>query len=130
MDGVGKTLLATLVETEVNRKGYNVVWVTISQKFNISKLQDDIAKRIGVKLDEKEENIRVDKLYSTQKEKVVLILDDVWRYIDFQKAGIQPRTNGIKLILTTRLKHVCQQMDFVPNQMLPIMPLNSYDGDG
>jgi len=65
IDGVGKTLLATLVENEVNRKGYNVVWVTISQKFNISKLQDDIAKRICVKLDEKDEKIRADKLYST-----------------------------------------------------------------
>ena len=54
MGGVGKTLLASLVENEVKRKTplIDVFWVSVSPNFKISKLQHDIAKRIGVKLDE------------------------------------------------------------------------------
>jgi sentrin-specific protease 7 len=110
MGGVGKTLLATLVENEVKRKTTfnDVFWVTVSDNTNISKLQHDIAKRIGVKLDEDDERIRADYLSSTleRKGKSILILDDVWKYIDLEKVGIHPKVNGIKVILTTRLKHV------------------------
>ena len=57
MGGVGKTLLATLVESEVKRKGTfdNVFFIDVSSNFNLSKLQFDIAKRIGVKLEDEEE---------------------------------------------------------------------------
>jgi sentrin-specific protease 7 len=110
MGGVGKTLLATLVENEVKRKSTfkDVFWVTVSNKFSISKLQDDIAKRIGVKLDEDDERIRSNNLSLAveTKEKSIIVLDDVWNYIDLQKVGIPLKVNGIKVILTTRLKQV------------------------
>ncbi|WJX75443.1 Ulp1 peptidase [Trifolium repens] len=128
MGGVGKTLLATLVENEVKRKSTfkDVFWVTVSNKFSISKLQDDIAKRIGVKLDEDDERIRSNNLSLAleTKEKSIIVLDDVWNYIDLQKVGIPLKVNGIKVILTTRLKHVCHQMDCLPNHMIQIIPLN------
>jgi len=115
MGGVGKTLLATLVEDEVKRKSTfkDVFWVTVCHNHSISKLQHDIAKRIGLKLDEDDERLRADNLSSAleKKGKSILILDDVWNYIDLQRVGIHPKVNGIKVILTTRLKHVCHQMD-------------------
>jgi sentrin-specific protease 7 len=127
MGGVGKTLLATLVENEVKRKATfnDVIWVTVSNKFSISKLQDDIAKRIGVKLEEDDERIRSNNLSlePETKEKLVLILDDVWNYIDLQNVGIPLKVNGIKVIVTTRLKHVCYQMDCLPNHMIQMRPL-------
>ncbi|WJX80944.1 Ulp1 peptidase [Trifolium repens] len=135
MGGVGKTLLATLVENEVKRKSTfkDVFWVTVSNKFSISKLQDDIAKRIGVKLDEDDERIRSNNLSLAveTKEKSIIVLDDVWNYIDLQKVGIPLKVNGIKVILTTRLKHVCHQMDCLPNHIIQIIPLNMthYGGD-
>ncbi|WJX80945.1 Ulp1 peptidase [Trifolium repens] len=70
----------------------DVFWVTVSDNTNISKLQHDIAKRIGVKLDEDDERIRADYLSSTleRKGKSILILDDVWKYIDLEKMDCQP----------------------------------------
>ncbi|XP_045794662.1 probable disease resistance protein At4g27220 isoform X4 [Trifolium pratense] len=131
MGGVGKTLLATLVENEVKRKTTfkNVFWITVSNITNISKLQHDIAKRIGVKLDEDDERIRAYNLSSAleKTEKSILILDDVWKYIDLEKVGIHPKVNGIKVIVTSRLKHVCHQMDCQPNVMIGMFPLSRYN---
>ena len=97
----------------------------------ISKLQHDIAKRIGVKLDEDNEKIRADNLSSAlqEKRKLVIILDDAWKYIDLEKVGIHTKVNGIKVILTTRLKLVCQQMDCMPNHMINMEPLDGVDED-
>jgi len=134
MGGVGKTLLATLVENEVKRKATfkDVIWVTVSHNHSISKLQHDIAKRIGLKLDEDDERVRADNLSSAleKKGKSILILDDVWKYIDLQKVGIHPKVNGIKVILTTRLKHVCHQMDCHPlaTILLQMDPLSACEG--
>jgi sentrin-specific protease 7 len=134
MGGVGKTLLATLVKKELMRKATfkDVCWVTVSQNASISKLQHDIAKRIGVKLDEDDdERVRADNLSLAleTKEKLVLILDDVWKYIDLEKVGIHPKVNGIKVIVTSRLVHVCHQMDCQPHVMIEMFPLSCYDED-
>ncbi|WJX75445.1 Ulp1 peptidase [Trifolium repens] len=135
MGGVGKTLLATLVENEIKRKTTfkDVFWITVSHQFSISKLQDDIAKRIGVNLDEDDERIREYYLSSAleKKGKSILILDDVWQYIDLQKVGIHPKVNGIKVIVTSRLEHVCQQMNCQPYAMIQMIPLKCHnDGIG
>ncbi|CAL5191322.1 unnamed protein product [Lathyrus oleraceus] len=131
MGGVGKTLLASLVESEIKKKGTfkHVFWVNVSPNFTISKLQHDIAKRIGMELDEDDERSRANKLSTTleTKENSVLILDDVWKYIDLEKVGVSTKANGIKVILTTRLKHVCQQMDCLPSHMINVIPLFEVD---
>ncbi|KAK2359726.1 putative disease resistance protein [Trifolium repens] len=128
MGGVGKTLLATLLENEVKRNTTfkDVFWVTVSDNTNISKLQHDIAKRIGMKLDEDDERIRADYLSSVleKKEKSILILDDVWKYIDLEKVGIHQKVNGIKVIVTSRLEHVCHQMNCQPHAMIQMFPLS------
>ncbi|KEH21833.1 LRR and NB-ARC domain disease resistance protein [Medicago truncatula] len=133
MGGVGKTLHATLVENEVKRKATfkHVFWVTVSHNYSILKLQHNIAKRIGLKLDEDDEKVRADNLSLAleKKGKSILILDDVWKYIDLKKVGIHPKVNGIKVILTTRLKHVCHQMDCQPCAILQIDPLNGNNKD-
>ncbi|XP_061362766.1 probable disease resistance protein At4g27220 [Gastrolobium bilobum] len=130
MGGVGKTCLVTHVKDEIKREGgtlnfKHVFWVTVSQKFSIFKLQNDIAKRVGLKLDEDDEIIRAEMLSSAleERKKCVLILDDVWNYIDLYKVGIPLRVNGVKLILTSRLKHVYQQMGCPPNNIISMEPL-------
>ncbi|KAH1156504.1 hypothetical protein AAZX31_18G260600 [Glycine max] len=123
MGGVGKTFMATHIKNEIKRKGTfkDVFWVTVSDDFTTFKLQHDIAETIQVKL-YGDEMTRATILTSEleKREKTLLILDDVWDYIDLQKVGIP--LNGIKLIITTRLKHVCLQMDCLPNNIITIFP--------
>ncbi|KAG4378137.1 hypothetical protein AAZX31_18G260700 [Glycine max] len=126
MGGVGKTFLATYMENEINRKGTfkHVFWINVSHDFSIFKLQHDIAETIGVKLNRDDERTRATilSLALETREKTVIILDDVWKYIDLQNVGIPLKVNGIKLIITTRLRHVCLQMDCLPNNIIKIFP--------
>nr|KYP75460.1 putative disease resistance protein At4g27220 family [Cajanus cajan] len=130
MAGVGKTVLVTYIENDINlnRKDSfkHVFFVTVSRDFSIFKLQNEVAKRIGVTLDGDDERIRAKKLSLALegKEKSVLILDDVWKNIDLEKVGIPLGVNGIKLILTSRLEHVCYQMDCLPNSIIRMEPLS------
>ncbi|XP_028215735.1 probable disease resistance protein At4g27220 [Glycine soja] len=127
MGGVGKTFMATHIKNEIKRKGTfkDVFWVTVSHDFTTFKLQHDIAETIQVKL-YGDEMTRATILTSEleKREKTLLILDDVWEYIDLQKVGIPLKVNGIKLIITTRLKHVCLQMDCQPRNIITMHPLS------
>ncbi|XP_016194519.2 probable disease resistance protein At4g27220 isoform X2 [Arachis ipaensis] len=129
MGGVGKTCLATHLETQIKREGTfnHVIWVTVSREYTISKLQEDIAEAIGVKLG-RDQRTRAAHLSSalSEKGKWVFILDDVWKFIDLQKVGI-PRC-GSKLILTSRLKHVLRQMDCPTLNIITMHPLSCSEG--
>ncbi|KAL2329714.1 hypothetical protein Fmac_017295 [Flemingia macrophylla] len=132
MGGVGKTFLATYMESEIKRKkGFNhVLWVTVSHDFTIFRLQQQIAERMGVNLYGDDERTRA-TILASELEKIensVLILDDVWRYIDLENVGIPFKMNGIKLIITSRLKHVCQQMDCQPYDIITMNCLPDSEG--
>eukprot|EP00258_Populus_trichocarpa_P029338 XP_024445357.1 probable disease resistance protein At4g27220 [Populus trichocarpa] len=117
MGGVGKTTLVTHIYNQLlERPGTfcHVYWITVSQDTNINKLQNSIAKRIGLDLsNEDEELYRASKLSKelTKKQKWVLILDDLWKAIELHKVGVPIQAvKGCKLIVTTRLENVCQPM--------------------
>jgi len=128
--GVGKTFLATYMQSEIKRnKTFNdVLWVTVSHDFTIFKLQQQIAEIIKVKLYGDDERKRAMILASEleKRKNIVLILDDVWKYIDLEKVGIPLEVKGIKLIITSRLKHVFQQMDCQSINMISVSPLSRY----
>lgn len=94
-----------------------VFWVIVSKEFDTLKLQKRIAKALNLNLvDDEDETIRASKLYAalSQKKKYVLILDDLWEAFPLDSVGIpEPnRSNGCKLVLTTRSLDVCRRMDF------------------
>ncbi|KAL2472579.1 putative disease resistance protein [Forsythia ovata] len=116
MGGVGKTTLAILVrdklENEPKFSGH-VYWITVSQEFSIYKLQSDIAHVL--KLDfssETDETKRAAVLFEAFKKegRFVLILDDVWKQFDAEKIGIPPRSDGCRLVITSRSEEVCHRM--------------------
>jgi disease resistance protein RPS2 len=75
-------------------------------------LQGSIGRCIGLNLfNEDEERHRAVEMRKElmKKQKWVLILDDLWNTIELQMLGVLVK--GCKLILTTRSKKVCQQMD-------------------
>jgi len=116
MGGVGKTTMLERIYKELLERPdilHHVYWVTVSQDFSIYKLQNKIARLLHLDLSsEYEIQPRAVKLSEklVNKQKWILILDDLWESFDLHKVGIPIPLKGCKLIFTTRLEIICQQM--------------------
>ncbi|KAL9344259.1 hypothetical protein Peur_061934 [Populus x canadensis] len=128
MGGVGKTTLLTHIYNQLlQERGTfpHVHWITVSQGFRVYKLQSLIAKDIHLDLsNEDNERKRAAKLSKAliEKQRWVLILDDLWNHVDFDEVGIPIQVKGCKLILTTRSFEVCQRM--VCQKTIKVEPLS------
>ncbi|KAG5224016.1 disease resistance protein [Salix suchowensis] len=117
MGGVGKTTLLQHIHNELLQRPDicdHVWWVTVSQDFSINRLQNLIAKRLELDLSSEDDDThRAVKLSEKlrQKQKWILILDDLWNIFEPHEVGIHPLLKGCKLILTTRSQTVCAQID-------------------
>ncbi|KAJ6854419.1 disease resistance protein [Populus alba x Populus x berolinensis] len=95
MGGVGKTTLVKHIYDQLQKRRdsfCHVYWITVSQDTSISKLQNSIARRIGLDLsNEGEELYRAFDLSEElmKKQKWVLILDDLWKDIELHKMDTQ-----------------------------------------
>uniref|UniRef100_A0A3N7FG61 NB-ARC domain-containing protein n=1 Tax=Populus trichocarpa TaxID=3694 RepID=A0A3N7FG61_POPTR len=113
MGGVGKTTLVN----EVGRRAKElqlfdeVLMATLSQNPNVIDIQDRKADRLGLRFDKMTEEGRADLLWQRLKteKKILNILDDVWKDIDFQEIGIPfgDDHRGCKILLTTRHEDMC-----------------------
>ncbi|XP_042032562.1 probable disease resistance protein At4g27220 [Salvia splendens] len=114
MGGVGKTTLAKHIHNRLLQHSQGrVIWVTVSQDFSVTSLQDKIARLIGVYfLGEDNEVIRAARLNTalSQMKNSVLILDDVWENIDLLKVGCPISVECCRLIITTRSLELCRQI--------------------
>ncbi|KAF8029655.1 hypothetical protein BT93_E2165 [Corymbia citriodora subsp. variegata] len=115
MGGVGKTTLMVHIHNRLLEEANhdNVLWITVSQDFNSQKLQDKIWEALSSgQLQEKDVRKRAAMLFDvlTKREKLIIILDDVWERFDLEEVGIPIRVDGVKLVLTTRSFDVCRQM--------------------
>ncbi|PRQ43912.1 putative toll-like receptor, P-loop containing nucleoside triphosphate hydrolase [Rosa chinensis] len=119
MGGVGKTTMVKYVGALAQESGLfnQVIMAVVSQNPDLIKIQETFAELLGFKLEEKTEIGRAIKL----KEKIMrgtgilIILDDIWKRIDFSSIGI-PSHNELqrcnsKVLLTTRRLTVCQIME-------------------
>ncbi|XP_073262569.1 probable disease resistance protein At4g27220 [Populus alba] len=128
MGGVGKTTLLTHIYNQLLQKPGtfpHVHWITVSQDFSVCKLQNLIAKDIHLDLsNDDNERKRAAKLSKAliEKQRWVLILDDLWNCFDFDKVGIPIQVKGCKLIVTTRSFEVCQRM--VCQKTIKVEPLS------
>lgn len=120
MGGVGKTTLLRKINNHflgVTKENYGfdlVVYVVASTASGIGQLQADIAERIGLFLKPGcSINIRASFLLSfLRRKKFLLLIDDLWGYLDLAEAGI-PYPNGLnkqKVVLATRSESVCGHM--------------------
>ncbi|XP_027172004.1 disease resistance protein SUMM2-like [Coffea eugenioides] len=116
MGGVGKTTLAKHIKYHLSEKpSYQVLWVTVSQDFSVTSLQDKIANVLGIRRlsSRDEEEVRADILrgaFRKMKRLVVLILDDVWEEFCLDRVGIPLHPSKCRLILTTRSREVCDRI--------------------
>ncbi|XVF78130.1 hypothetical protein PTKIN_Ptkin14bG0104700 [Pterospermum kingtungense] len=134
MGGVGKTTIMEHIYNDLlkEKRFDKVIWVTISQEFNIVKLQDDIARELNLIGDlerERETSRRRKLLFDMLKKanKHVLILDDVWHEICLEEVGIPEPTsrNGCKLVVTTRKERVCKFIGC--DKVIKVNPLSEDD---
>ncbi|PWA93639.1 resistance protein candidate RGC2 [Artemisia annua] len=119
MGGVGKTtLMKQLKEAAEDNKMFEwIVVVAVGNSFNLFNIQEVIAAHTGESLTETDETLRATLLskrfqaFSERKEKILVILDDVWEKIKLEDIGLaSPLPNGFKLLLTSRDLEVCRQI--------------------
>ncbi|KAB2043468.1 hypothetical protein ES319_D01G019600v1 [Gossypium barbadense] len=118
LGGVGKTTLLNQINNKFHdtTHDYHVIWAVASQDRPIEKVQNQIAKRIGLSNEGWESKSRDEKagdIFNVLcRKKFALLLDDIWEWFDLTRAGVPLPTqgNGSKVIFTTRRLDVCCQM--------------------
>ncbi|XP_050373052.1 probable disease resistance protein At4g27220 [Argentina anserina] len=111
MGGVGKTTLVKEVYKQVTRgeKLFDDVVMVLDLKQNpsIERIQKEIAEKLGLELSEAGTPAgRATQICNRIKDKKSLvILDDVWEYIDLEAVGL-PRMTTLTILLTSRNKPV------------------------
>ncbi|KAH9727239.1 Disease resistance protein [Citrus sinensis] len=89
--GIGKTTLMheVLFEAKKEKLFDQVVFVLKSSTANVEKIQDEIAEQLGLELCKGTESERARTLFDQLwKEKILIILDDIWANIDLETVGI------------------------------------------
>ncbi|KAK9266275.1 hypothetical protein L1049_025352 [Liquidambar formosana] len=116
MGGVGKTTLAEKVGKQAKEDNLfdEVVKIVVSQTPNLIKFKMKLQKKIGLHFDVNSESARAEKLFArlTQKQRILVILDDIWKRVELGAIGIPFGANhkGCKILLTSRKQDVCNQM--------------------
>ncbi|KAF3521547.1 hypothetical protein F2Q69_00049213 [Brassica cretica] len=119
MGGVGKTTLLTQINNKFREivDGVQVViWVVVSSDLRVEKIQDDIAKKIGLRGEEWNQKEKIEKVTDIharmQNKRFVLLLDDIWRKVNLTEIGVPSptRENGCRVVFTTRSREVCGRM--------------------
>ncbi|XP_030928431.1 probable disease resistance protein At4g27220 [Quercus lobata] len=114
--GIGKTTLVNEVYKKV--KGLNIfndiLMTVVSQTPDVRRIHDEIAGCLNLDFKGKSEMARASEicLRIKSKEKILIILDDVWKDVNLEAIGIPSCDDhrGCKMLLTTRSVHVCNLM--------------------
>ncbi|XP_040943752.1 probable disease resistance protein At1g52660 [Gossypium hirsutum] len=130
LGGVGKTTLLNQINNKFHdtTHDYRVTWAVASQDRPIEKVQDQIAKRIGLSNEGWESRSRDEKagdIFNVLcRKKFAVLLDDIWERFDLTGAGVPLPTqqNGSKVIFTTRSRDVCCQMQSNNNIKVECLP--------
>ncbi|RVW89671.1 disease resistance protein SUMM2-like [Vitis vinifera] len=131
MGGVGKTTLLTRINNELLKTRLEfdaVIWVTVSRPANVEKVQRVLFNKVEIPQDKWEgrsEDERAEEIFNVLKtKKFVLLLDDIWERLDLSKVGIPPLNpqDKLKMVLTTRSKDVCQDMEVTESIEVNCLP--------
>ncbi|MFQ6620986.1 hypothetical protein Gotur_001722 [Gossypium turneri] len=131
MGGIGKTTIMKHIHDQLLKKTKSkplfkkIIWVTVSQDFNITRVQEDIADAMNIGLPKSEQKRAAVLRNKLLKIRHVLILDDVWEGFVLEKVGIpEPlSSNRSKLVLTSRSNVVCRSVGCC--EIVEVPPLSS-----
>ncbi|XP_062026940.1 probable disease resistance protein At4g27220 [Rosa rugosa] len=118
MGGVGKTTMVNHVAALSCKSGtfHHVIMAVVSQSPNFERIQRTLADLLGVQLRSMTEIGTAAELNREimRREKILIILDDVWNRIELSSIGIPSHEElqkcNSKVILTTRRRNVCHAM--------------------
>ncbi|KAF3586108.1 hypothetical protein F2Q69_00026537 [Brassica cretica] len=137
MGGVGKTTLLTQINNKFSKRGEGfdiVIWVEVSRNASVRKIQESIAKKLGLvgkEWDEKDDKERALDIHNVlRRKKFVLLLDDIWEKVNLSAVGVPyPSTeNGCKVVFTTRSRDVCGRMGvYDPIEVTCLDPDKAWD---
>ncbi|KAJ9682535.1 hypothetical protein PVL29_018453 [Vitis rotundifolia] len=134
MGGVGKTTLvkqvAQLAEDEklfTARVYIDVSWTRDSEKLQegIAKIQQKIADMLGLEFKGEDESTRAVELKQRlQKEKILIILDDIWKLVCLEEVGIPSKDDqkGCKIVLASRNEDLLRK-DMGARECFPLQHL-------
>lgn len=117
MGGVGKTLMAKKIGKMMKKENifHEVVMAVVGQNPDCRKIQGEISDALGLALEEESLPVRAGRLYTRIRDvkKILIILDDVWRWLDLSGLGIPSHDvhKGCKILLTSRSRNVCTAME-------------------
>ncbi|GAB2230713.1 hypothetical protein Drorol1_Dr00014996 [Drosera rotundifolia] len=124
--GIGKTTLVTHVQKRLcDRCSRNVYFVTVSHGLTVSGLQSKIAKELRLKIEGEDEKKAAAMIYGAfTGRKSVLILDDLWESFRPSDVGLPVGEGGFKLLLTTRNKRVCHEINNEKSRIIEVKCLS------
>nr|XP_048336636.1 uncharacterized protein LOC107434221 [Ziziphus jujuba var. spinosa] len=117
--GIGKTKMVEEVtkRAKAEKLFEEFAIAVVSQTPDERAIQGQIADKLGLSFDDKESVAgRADRLRQRmmmEGKKILVILDDIWEKLDFNKVGLPlgPENKTCKFIITTRNEDVCPQMN-------------------
>ncbi|KAJ9541951.1 hypothetical protein OSB04_028457 [Centaurea solstitialis] len=142
MGGVGKTTMMEKLKKAVeDDKLFNlIVKVVIGEKMNTIAIQDVVADYFGVCLTGKSQSARSNSLrrhfefkIDGGKNKILIILDDVWKFVHLKDIGLSPLPNqgvGFKFLLTSRDESVCTTMGVKINSIFKVDVIQELEAQG
>ncbi|XP_028788244.1 probable disease resistance protein At5g43740 [Neltuma alba] len=115
LGGTGKTSMATKVSAELEGSTFSkVIFLVVSKLPDLKHLQGEIAGRLDLKSEDGEYHEKILTKIKALKEKLLIVLDDVWMEFDLRKElGIPPPHlhKGCTILITTQSKEICTKMD-------------------
>ncbi|KAM7478307.1 hypothetical protein LguiA_026520 [Lonicera macranthoides] len=114
--GVGKTVIMKNLNNHADIAALFelVIWVNVSDAysnhFSTRKMQEDIAKRLKINM-EGRDNFKERIGNELRGKKYLLLLDDVNKDLNLEKIGIRlSEGSGSKIVITCREKHLCPSL--------------------
>ncbi|XP_027174329.1 disease resistance protein At4g27190-like [Coffea eugenioides] len=117
MGGIGKTTLVKQIADQVKFEKLfdEVAMAIVSQSPDMRNVQDQLAEQLGLKIIEQTDRARAERLCTRltgRDKRILVILDDIWKVVDFESLGIPVKgeCKSLKVILTSRSSDACRDM--------------------
>ncbi|XP_027166243.1 probable disease resistance protein At4g27220 [Coffea eugenioides] len=105
-----------------------VIFAVVSRNLDVRKIQGRIGDMLGLYFREESEMGRAGRLFErlTTQERILLVLDDVWNFVNFKEIGIPVNFEGkgCKIMITTRQRNLCSTMGLRKTKEIPLRLLS------